>query len=129
MRVLIVEDAPDFAQIVEMLVVRCGHDVKTVPTGEAALSYAQHVRPELVLVDLGLPGMDGYELASRLRNDVGLVNSKIMALSGYAPDQRRNEAAGIDGHLMKPLKLSVLKSLLVGQCDMKSYSAAAPRNS
>ena len=125
MRVLIVEDAPDFAQIVEMLVVRCGHDVTTVPNGEAALQYARQARPELVLVDLGLPDMDGYQLANRLRNDVGLVDSKIMALSGYAPDQRRNEAAGIDGHLMKPLKMSVLKSLLVSQCDI---SAASPRN-
>lgn len=120
MRVLIVEDAPDFAQLLEMLVARCGHDVETVATGRAALDRAEQTRPELVLVDLGLPGMDGYEVASRMRSDIGLADAKIMALSGYASDERRNREAGIDGHLMKPLKMSLLKSLLDGQaCTVK----------
>ena len=112
MQVLIVEDAPDYAQLLEMLVQRCGHRAHAVSNGQDALDFAQRVHPSLVLVDLGLPGMDGYEVASRLRSEGMLGETKIMAISGYAPDQRRNEQAGINGHLMKPVRLSALKALL-----------------
>ena len=116
MRVLIVEDVPDYAHLLEMLVARCGHYAMSVNSGAEALDCAGAMHPELVLVDLGLPGMDGYEVASRLRGEVGLEDAKIMALSGYAPDLRRNEESGIDGHLMKPVRLSALKALL-GDCS------------
>ncbi len=89
--------------------------------GHEAIPLAREFRPEFVLLDIGLPGMDGYEVASRLRQEESCKGAVFMAISGYGQEQdrRRSKEAGFDYHLIKPLDhdalLSVLSASRVGQ--------------
>jgi CheY-like chemotaxis protein len=117
-RVLIVEDNIDAASMLTDLVERWGHDVRAVHEGEAALRAARAFHPEGVLVDIGLPGMDGYEVARRLRNgrDPGRANGSplLIAISGYGRDADRATGleAGFEHYLVKPPDPDVLRDLL-----------------
>jgi CheY-like chemotaxis protein len=81
-----------------------GHDPRTASDGKSALETAAAFRPQLVLLDLGLPGMDGYEVARRLRHETAEWRPLIVAMSGYAGegDRRHSHEAGCDLHLAKP---------------------------
>jgi CheY-like chemotaxis protein len=102
--VLVVDDQADLARSLARLLKAWGHEVHSAHDGPAALEAAQTHRPEVVLLDVGLPGMDGYEVARRLRGqwDGGL---RIVALTGYGQeeDRLRSRAAGFDDHLVKPV--------------------------
>jgi PAS domain S-box-containing protein len=113
-RVLVVEDDPDCAESLKELLRLWGHDVVLAHNGAEALRAAAEHRPEIVLVDLGLPGMDGYEVARRLRAEVGLVQVPLIALTGYvrAGDQQRSEEAGFREHLAKPVDPDYLRRFL-----------------
>jgi CheY-like chemotaxis protein len=101
--VLVVEDHPDVATSTVQILRLAGHDVRLAVDGVAALAIARDADPDVVLLDIGLPGMNGYELALRL---AGLRDRKpyLIAVSGYSgeADRRRSAAAGIDLHLAKP---------------------------
>lgn len=112
MRVLVVEDDSDNAKLAQALIGHCGHEAKVANNGFEALEIGQQWRPELVLLDLGLPGMDGYLLASKLRDEAGLHEARIIAVSGYQENPALNEASGINGHLLKPVGLEDLRKLL-----------------
>lgn len=112
MRVLIVDDAPHVARTFGSLVERCGFECLQATDGAQALEVAASQRPDLVFVDLGLPDMEGYELARRLRDDVGLVEAKIFALSGYDENAKESILAGLDGHLVKPVPFSTVRRIL-----------------
>jgi CheY-like chemotaxis protein len=114
-RVLIVEDNPDAAESLRMLLELLGHRVRVAPDGLAALEAAHASPPEVMLIDIGLPGMDGYELAHRLRADSTLGGLVLVALTGYGRDEdkERSLAAGFDFHLVKPVNVAALESLLV----------------
>jgi CheY-like chemotaxis protein len=88
-----------------------GHVVRTAPDGEAALALARTFDPELVLLDLGLPRMDGYQVARALREVLGR-RVPLIALTGYQADPARLRAAGFDGHLLKPTSLGRLFALV-----------------
>ncbi|QKT03566.1 PAS domain-containing protein [Ectothiorhodospiraceae bacterium 2226] len=110
-RVLVVEDEEDAAQsLVEILTFR-GHDAHAVGDGPEALDAARTFRPEVVLLDVGLPTLDGYEVARKLREEHG-TKMLIVAMTGYQKDAARLQAAGIDEHLLKPLDLEKLFVLL-----------------
>ncbi len=113
MRVLVVDDNPDAADSLAMLLEIWGHKVAVANDADAALAAARVRCPEVVLLDIGLPGMDGYELAKRLRRD-GLERAFLVAITGYGDDEDRHRAlqAGFDAHLVKPVDPDVLQALL-----------------
>jgi PAS domain S-box-containing protein len=113
-RVLIVEDDPDSADSLRLLLRLRGHDVRLARDGHAALAAARSEPPDVVLLDIALPDMDGYEVARRLRADPALSHLRLVALSGYAraEDLRRAPGAGFDDYLVKPVAPDVLAALV-----------------
>ncbi len=113
-RVLVVEDNVDGAEGLRELIALMGHDVRVAHDGVTAIACAQAFRPDTVLCDIGLPGMDGYEVARRLSGDAGLEGTRLVALTGYArpEDRRRARDAGFTDHLSKPPDLAALEKLL-----------------
>jgi CheY-like chemotaxis protein/two-component sensor histidine kinase len=113
-RVLVVDDNRDAADSLALLLKMLGHEVRTAYEGPAALEAARAWRPEVLLLDLGLPGLDGYEVARRLRAELPPEELLIVALTGYGheEDRRRSREAGCDLHLVKPAGPNVLHDLL-----------------
>jgi len=117
LRVLLVDDNTDAAESLAMLLRLWGHAVSVTHDGPSALKIARDHRPEVVLLDLGLPGMDGYEVARQLRRpgQVGRPGGPALwALTGYGQeeDRRRCQEAGFDRHLLKPMDPEALELLL-----------------
>jgi PAS domain S-box-containing protein len=112
-RVLVVEDDHDSAQSLTMLLKLWGHRVEVALDGPRALDSARSFEPEIVLLDIGIPGMDGYEVAERLRSEHG-AELKLVALTGYGreDDRKRARDAGFDWHLTKPLEPPRLREML-----------------
>jgi signal transduction histidine kinase/ActR/RegA family two-component response regulator len=104
-RILIVDDNIDSAETLGLLLRLGGHQVKTAYSGPSALAAAQLERPEIVMLDIGMPGMDGLEVARRLREEIGLKDVLLVAMTGYGQDEdrRRTEGAGFNTHLVKPV--------------------------
>jgi two-component system CheB/CheR fusion protein len=115
-RILVVEDNADAADSLAVLLRVCGHDVRTVHDGAAALEAAEAFRPEVVLLDIGLPRMDGYQVARRLREQSGTKTALLVAVTGYGQeeDRRRAAAAGFDAYMTKPADPIGLERLLAG---------------
>ena len=113
--VLVVEDNRDTAESLTMLLDLYGHRVRTVYDGVAALDAAGAEAPDVMLVDIGLPGMDGYEVARRIRRDAHLSDVRLIALTGYGRDEDRRQAlaAGFDHHLVKPVNPETLNGLVM----------------
>jgi two-component system CheB/CheR fusion protein len=115
-RILVVDDNVDAADSLAQFLGMAGHQVRTAYGGPAALEAARAYRPEAVLLDIGMPGMDGYEVARRLRQEAGLGGALVVALTGYGQeeDRRRSREATIDHHLVKPVDPEALEALLAG---------------
>ena len=113
-RVLMVEDNPDAAESLVMLLELLGHHVRLAHDGARALEAARANIPDVMLIDIGLPGMDGYEVAAAIRNDPALRHLVLVALTGYGrpEDKNRAMAAGFDYHLIKPVDVGTLKELV-----------------
>jgi two-component system, chemotaxis family, CheB/CheR fusion protein len=113
-RVLVVDDNSDAASSLAMLLGFRGHDTRVACSGREALEHVESFRPEVVLLDIGLPETSGYELALRLRAAPQLQGLRLIALTGYGQpeDQQRALAAGFDGHLVKPVSLAALERAL-----------------
>jgi two-component system CheB/CheR fusion protein len=114
LRVLVVEDNVDAAESLAALLRLWGHDVHVVHDGLDAIDEAQRQHPEVVLLDIGLPGLDGYQVAKRLREDADLDGALLVAMTGYGQpdDRRRSREAGIHHHFVKPVEPFVLRTLL-----------------
>jgi len=112
-RVLIVDDDKDASDSIATLSALWGHETRAAYDGPAALRIARELHPHIVLLDLGMPGMDGYEVARRLREEHG-EGLRIVAVTGYGQedDRRATRAAGFDEHLVKPFDPAVLRQLL-----------------
>jgi two-component system CheB/CheR fusion protein len=115
-RILVADDNQDLADSCAEMLGRVGHAVQVAYSGPDALAAARAYQPEVVLLDLGLPGLDGYQVASQIRQMQGLEKAKIIAVSGYCgeEDRRRSQEAGFDSHLAKPVEPEVLFQLLAG---------------
>ncbi|HVK10167.1 MAG TPA: response regulator, partial [Gemmataceae bacterium] len=113
-RVLVVDDNADAAETLAWLLRVAGHDVLTAYEGRSAVDLAPAFRPEVVLLDIGLPGIDGYEVAARLRRQPELREALLVAVTGYGQDEDRRRAreAGFDEHLIKPIDPAALPALL-----------------
>lgn len=113
-RVLVVEDHPELARTFALMLELAGHDVRTAPDAHAALNIAVEFQPEVFFVDIGLPEIDGYELARRLRAQAEYRGSLLVAVSGYGrpEDRARSAAAGFDRHLAKPVPFDALREVL-----------------
>ena len=117
-RVLIVEDDEDTRLVLEETLQDLGHVVAAANDGPRALEMAHELHPEVAIVDIGLPKMDGYEVAKRLRSSPdGASDLKLIALSGYGREQDRllSEQAGFDVHLVKPASVDVIAELCRGK--------------
>jgi PAS domain S-box-containing protein len=119
LRVLVVEDEPAVAEMLVMLLELWGHAVQAVHDGPAALAAAPTFRPQVVLCDIGLPGMNGYHLARHLRQQGALNKLVLIAITGYGQeeDQRRAREAGFDHHLTKPVDPAAFEKLLASVVD------------
>jgi CheY-like chemotaxis protein len=108
--VLIVDDNPDAAAMLAAALAKAGHEVRTVGDGPSALALVETYRPDIALLDIGLPVIDGYELAGLLRRIPSLADICIVALTGYAEDgdRQRSLASGFNEHFAKPLPLGHL---------------------
>jgi CheY-like chemotaxis protein len=117
LRVLIVDDERDTADSLGLLLQRAGHEVKVAYTGAAALETARQLRPDVVLCDLGLPGLDGLQVAAALRADPATADARLIAVSGYGQqcDASRSRAAGFDLHLTKPVDPEAWPRVLAGE--------------
>jgi DNA-binding response OmpR family regulator len=113
-RVLVVDDDPDTAESLAMVLEASGHDVRTACDGPQALEASREFRPEVVILDIGLPDMDGYEIARRLRQQHPTNRIRILALSGYGRDEDRRLSveAGFDDYLLKPVNIDHLEALI-----------------
>jgi PAS domain S-box-containing protein len=113
-KVLVVDDNPDVADSLAGWLSDCGHDVRVAATGELALAEAEAFRPDLMLIDVALPGINGHETARRVRAIPGLEDVVLVAVTGYGQegDRHRSLDAGFDQHLVKPLSDEGLSNLL-----------------
>jgi CheY-like chemotaxis protein len=113
-RVLVIDDNEDLAESLQMALSMGHHEVAVAYDGARGLELARTFHPEIVLCDIGLPGMDGYAVAQAFRADDGLRATYLIALSGYArlEDRRRALAAGFNDHVAKPPTLATLDRLV-----------------
>ena len=111
-RALVVEDNPNVARMATVLLELYGIDVKTLSHGRTVCETARSFRPHFILLDIGLPDMDGFQVADLLRQDAELSSTVIIAVSAYSPDMYPRRTAPFDHYLVKPVDFEVLVSLL-----------------
>jgi len=130
LRVLMVDDNADAAASVAMLLELEGHRVFLAHDGYAALEASRVHRPDVILLDIGLPGMNGYEAARQLRQQPGMMDVLLVAMTGYgqAEDRRRSSEAGFDHHLVKPVDPDELQELLL-RAKVLSKNVSPPSGS
>ena len=114
LRVLVVDDVADAAESMARLLSSMGHDAAYVTRSSQALKVAREMRPHLVFLDLGMPEIDGYELARQLRREFGFEGLRLVAISGWGREEDRaaSRRAGFDAHVKKPASLEVIDSIL-----------------
>jgi CheY-like chemotaxis protein len=113
-RILVVEDNADAAATLRDFLELSGHEVELASSGMDGVQAAREFHPEVVLCDLGLPGMDGYQVAAALRQDPETASAKLIAVTGYGreEDRRKSKEAGFDLHLTKPVDPVQLRRVL-----------------
>jgi CheY-like chemotaxis protein/anti-sigma regulatory factor (Ser/Thr protein kinase) len=123
-RILIVDDNLDACETLSMMLELLGQQTRQAHEGAGALKAAQEFKPELIFMDIGLPGLTGHEVAERMRGELGMKDTYIVALSGYGTeeDRRKSLFAGFDNHYVKPLDPSALPGILA-EADRRSGRA------
>jgi two-component system CheB/CheR fusion protein len=127
LRVLVVDDYADTAMSLAQLVSLWGHEAHVAMTGEDALGLARTHGPDVVLLDLMLPGLSGWELAGLLRKMPGMEGAFLVAISGFGreEDKERSRLAGCDLHLLKPVSLELIRTLLEARHKEKNGDRGA----
>ena len=123
LRILVADDNVDAAQILSMLLEATGHVTEVAHNGHAALGLARDFHPDIALLDIGMPGMNGYEVAKALRQIPSLANMTLVALTGWGGEQDRvlSGEAGFDKHLIKPVDMKVIENLLAEVMASRDY--------
>lgn len=119
LKVLLVEDNPDSAESLRELLAYWGHQAWVAHDGPGGIKQALQTPPDVVLLDIGLPGMDGYQTAERMRREAALSETALFALTGYAFDRPRIEAAGFQAYFTKPVDLNALEDRLAAVAKVK----------
>jgi CheY-like chemotaxis protein len=125
-RILVVDDLLASAETLMTLLEMEGFEVKVANEGLAALRIAQDFRPDVVLLDIGLPGMNGFEVAHQLRNQPASRDALLIALTGYGEAESRNRSAeaGFDFHMVKPADVNLLLSMIANPDEARRSKAA-----
>ncbi len=126
LRVLVVDDNVDAAESLAALLDLAGHATRVAHDGDQALRAAHEFRPEIVFLDIGMPGKDGYEVAKELRNQPETQRAVLVALTGWGAkdDRARSKSAGFDHHLTKPAGMAAVEGLLSQMADRRSAASA-----
>jgi len=113
-RVLLVDDSVDAAEAMSMLLETLGHEVRVMHDGPSALAMVDGFAPDVVILDIGLPGMDGFEVARELRTRAVTKSALLIALTGYGADSDKQKArdAGFDHHLVKPVSFTAIETVI-----------------
>jgi PAS domain S-box-containing protein len=127
-RVLVVDDNVDAAETLAILLQVSGHEMRTAYDGPAALDAALQFRPEVVLLDIGLPGLSGLDVARRIRKLAALENVVLVAMTGYgqATDREQSQEAGFDHHLVKPADFDEVQRILAGVAQNGRADVSGP---
>ena len=125
LRILLVEDNDDNRELTRLLLELEGHAVSSVGNGESGVDAILAELPDVALVDIGLPGIDGFEVARRIRTSPGAVATLLVALTGYGTpeDRRRALAAGFDAFLVKPFDLALFETCVVTALSTRDGTA------
>jgi CheY-like chemotaxis protein len=113
-RILVVDDVQDAAESLAKVLQTMGHDAQYATVALDAMEVARRTRPELVFLDISMPGLDGYQLAQMLRREFGLDGIRLVAMTGWGrqEDRARARAAGFDAHVLKPAEPLVVDSII-----------------
>lgn len=116
LRILLVEDHPEVAAAQALLLRALGYQVQTANDGVTAIEMAKSMGPDIAVVDIGLPGLDGYQVAETLRSDPQTAAIRLIALTAYGSveDRQRSQSCGFEAHLVKPASLDQLRLALAG---------------
>jgi DNA-binding response OmpR family regulator len=125
-RILVVDDTVSATDALALILRHWGHTVLVCHDGRAGLDAAGEFRPDVVLLDIGLPGLDGYAVARLLRDRPEHRNAVLIAITGYGRDEdrQRSDGAGLDHHFVKPINLSALEALLADPALAPKTAAA-----
>jgi CheY-like chemotaxis protein len=127
-RILVADDSGDTLESLAMLLTLEGHSVYTASDGQQTLERAEQHRPDIALLDIGMPGLDGYEVARRIRAQPWGKHITLVALTGWGQesDRARSRDAGFDTHLVKPVDLDLLMELLARAPTYAAESGSGP---
>lgn len=122
LKILVVDDKADTAKTLSLLLQLDGHDARPAFGGVEGLEAAENFEPDVVFLDLGLPVMDGYEVAERIRQIETLRHTMLVALTGYGPGEGadRYQQSGFDHHLLKPAEIADIRNLLAQAAERKA---------
>lgn len=115
-KILVVDDNPDSALSMAMMLSIMGHDTRTAHDGESAVATAESFLPDVVLLDIGLPKLNGYEVAQRIRGSAWGASMYLIAVTGWGQDEdrQRSSEVGLNQHMVKPVEPAALEKLLAG---------------
>jgi DNA-binding response OmpR family regulator len=127
-RILVVDDNKDAATSLATLLALMGNEVRTSYDGLAGSEEAAAFRPDLILLDIGMPKMNGYDACRRIREQAWAKNAVIVALTGWGQEEykRRSQEAGFDNHIVKPIEPAVLEKLLAGVMSRRRGNLPSP---
>lgn len=128
LKILVVDDRADAAKTLSLLLQLDGHDARPAFDGAEGLEAAEDFEPDVVFLDLGLPVMDGYEVAERIRQNAALDHTMLVALTGYGPGERgeRRRRSDFDHHLLKPAEIADIRDLLTQAAERKAANQESP---
>src|SRR5262245_55676855 len=128
LRVLVVEDNRDSADSLRLLLEFAGHEVAVAYSGDGGVQAAEQYQPDVVLCDIGLPGLDGYGVARKLRDNPATAKARLIAVTAYGQDEdrRRSHEAGFEQHLVKPVDPGVLQRVLNCSAALNRTSGFVP---
>ncbi|HET6883254.1 MAG TPA: response regulator [Pirellulales bacterium] len=128
--ILVIDDNCDAADVLGMLLRMLGHTVHTAHSGAMGLDQIESIHPDLIFLDLGMPNIDGYEVARRVRQNPKLTDTRVIAVTGFVDQRRRDLAAeaGFDDYLIKPTNVNQLQEVIGRTRDLLVKNGQSPHS-